>query len=120
LSAAADPFYQADSEFDLLGESQRYRHVRYEPGSVDFTWEREWRVQVDELPFDFSEVTLIVPDRRWEKWLHDRHTAMLGRRALILNGLIGPKSVAEIPHHFVVLEDLGVEFPTAVGPPLVS
>jgi hypothetical protein len=55
--------YQSDSEFDDLPEGIRWRHVRYEPGCVDFTWEREWRIQSDELHFVPSEAFLVVPDR---------------------------------------------------------
>lgn len=109
--------YQPDGEYELLHEAQRYRHVRYEPGDVDYTWEREWRVRVDELELAPSAATLIVPNRAWEKWAFDQHTAMLGRRALLLGGLIGPRSVTEFPWHFVVLEDLGVELPGVVAPP---
>ena len=65
--------YQPDGEYDLLHDSQRYRHVRYEPPDVDFTWEREWRIQKDELILDPSETTLIVPTRAWEKWAQDQH-----------------------------------------------
>lgn len=40
--------YQSDKEFYDLPEAIRWRHVRYEPASsppIDFTWEREWRIQ---------------------------------------------------------------------------
>ena|SRR5436305_5885744 len=39
--------YQPDSDFDLLPEDLRWRHVRFEPTGeriIDWTWEREWRV----------------------------------------------------------------------------
>jgi hypothetical protein len=108
--------YQPDAEFELLHEGQRFRHVRYEPGSVDFTWEREWRIQTSELQLDPGETTLVVPNRSWEKWAQDQHVARLSRRAMVLNGLIGPHSVSEFPWHFMVLEDLGVEIPS-VSPP---
>jgi len=41
--------YQPDSEYEQLPESLRYRHVRYEPPGIDFTWEREWRLCANEL-----------------------------------------------------------------------
>jgi hypothetical protein len=44
--------YQPDNEFDLLHERHRYRHVRYEPGKVDYTWEREWRLAADEIDLE--------------------------------------------------------------------
>ncbi len=46
--------YQPEIEFNILPEELRWRHVRYEPGAEqakDFTWEREWRMNCDELPF---------------------------------------------------------------------
>jgi len=47
--------YQPDAEFDDLPESHRWRHVRFDPcNGVGFTWEREWRIQIDELSFDSS------------------------------------------------------------------
>ena len=45
--------YQPESDFDVLPEEFRWRHVRYEPTAeqiIDFTWEREWRIPCD-LPF---------------------------------------------------------------------
>lgn len=107
--------YQPDAEFDLLHDDQRFRHVRYEPGTVDFTWEREWRIQIDELALDPAACTLVVPNREWERWALRRHTAMLSRRALV-TGMIGPRSVSDFPWHFIVLEDLGVEV-SSVSPP---
>ncbi len=32
--------YQPEAEYEVLHESQRYRHVRYEPPDTDYTWER--------------------------------------------------------------------------------
>ena len=108
--------YQTDAEYDLLHETQQFRHVRYEPNDgVDFTWEREWRAQVDGLDLDPQVTTLVVPTRAWEKWFQDKHTAMLARRALVTH-MIGPRSVSEFPWHFIVLGDLGVETP-GVDPP---
>ncbi|MDM8527147.1 hypothetical protein QUF58_02945 [Anaerolineales bacterium HSG24] len=45
--------YQPDSEFELLPDSLKWRHVRFDLGDnpVDFTWEREWRIRCDELSF---------------------------------------------------------------------
>lgn len=59
-----------DSDFPLLPEAMRYRHVRFEindTGSIDYTSEREWRIQTDELSFLPDEVTIVVPDRRAKK-----------------------------------------------------
>jgi hypothetical protein len=108
--------YQLDAEYDLLHESQKYRHVRYEPNKgVDFTWEREWRIQTAILEIDPNFSTIVVPNRSWEEWFQNKHTAMLGRRAMV-TGFIGPKSVSKQPWHFIVLEDLGVPI-SSVDPP---
>jgi hypothetical protein len=55
--------YQPENEFDLLPESNRWRHVTFDLGEnrVDFTWEREWRIRCDWLPVDPAIATLIVP-----------------------------------------------------------
>ena len=64
--------YQPDSEFEQLPEQTRWRHVRYEPAAtppIDFSWEREWRIQVDELAFLPSEAVLVVPNLEWENFV---------------------------------------------------
>lgn len=109
--------YQSDGEYELLHDSQRYRHVRFEPDTpVDFTWEREWRVRTDELVLEPGQTTVVVPTREWEEWFQHKHTGRLAMRALVTHGFIGPNSVAKQPWHFIVLEDLGVSIP-AVAPP---
>lgn len=102
--------YQADDEFDVLPESLKYRHVRYEPHKqIDYTWEREWRLCADELPLDPAETTLVVPSREWERRLReehaerDLHTSLMSR----FHGM----PISPFPWHFIVLEDLGVRIP---------
>lgn len=54
--------YQADTEYGLLPGSLQYRHVRYEPNNqIDFTWEREWRIQTDELIISPANALIVVP-----------------------------------------------------------
>jgi hypothetical protein len=110
--------YQPDAEYDLLHESQKYRHVRYDgPNTAsDHTWEREWRLRIDELPLDLDKATAVVPTRAWEEWFQEKHMAMVSRRAMVTHGLIGPRTVTKQPWHFIVLEDLGVSVPS-VDPP---
>jgi hypothetical protein len=67
-------FYQPEEEFDLLPEVLRWRHVRFEPTaepSIDFTWEREWRLPVAELRFQFGDVEVVLPDKAF----HERFIA---------------------------------------------
>jgi hypothetical protein len=70
--------YQPDSDFDILPEELRWRHVRYEPTGepvIDWTWEREWRMHCDELPFSPAEAEVIVPDVEWASALLRSHDA---------------------------------------------
>jgi hypothetical protein len=67
--------YQSEAEFDGLPDGLKWRHVRYEPGLVDFTWEREWRMRTDELHFTPNDACLVVPDDDWAEELVDRHNA---------------------------------------------
>jgi len=105
--------YQTAAEFELLHETQRFRHVRYEPGATDYTWEREWRLQTNSLALDPGKVTLVVPTRAWESWALARHAARGRGISIALQGLVAPVPFA---WHFVVLEDMGVNIP-AVDPP---
>ena len=64
--------YQSDMEFNQLPEAMRWRLVRYDPAatpSVDFTWEREWRLHKDEFLFSPSDAVLVVPSREWEEFV---------------------------------------------------
>jgi hypothetical protein len=102
--------YQPDSEFKLLHEDQKFRHVRYDPPSnVDFTWEREWRIQTEELSLELGTTTVVVPNREWERKVLDPHDQKIWRRAL--GGVGMPMSVITSPWHFIALEDLGVSIP---------
>lgn len=70
--------YQPDSDFDLLPEDLRWRHVRFEPTGekvIDWTWEREWRVCCDELTFTAADAAIVVPDRQWANELRRIHDA---------------------------------------------
>jgi hypothetical protein len=69
--------YQPNSEFRLLPESHRWRHVTFDIRPAfsfsDFTWEREWRIRCDELPFDHKSARIVVPDARWAARLIREH-----------------------------------------------
>lgn len=83
--------YGPESEYAKLPEEMKFRHVRFEidgGSSIDFTSEREWRIQTDELKFTHDDVTIIVPDRR-------------AKNAFV-------KKFTSQPWHYIVLSDLGV------------
>lgn len=71
--------YEPDDEFNLLPTGIAWRHVRYEPNavpSVDFTWEREWRIKTDRLEFDPSVAGIIFPDLGWAYRFRSEFDAM--------------------------------------------
>lgn len=110
--------YQTDTEYNLLHDDMKFRHVRYEPhNKIDHTWEREWRIFVEELELESDTTSVVLPNRAWEDWLQKQHESKLARRALITHGFLGPRSVVKQPWHYIVLEDLGVSVPDVEPPP---
>ncbi|HJV84140.1 MAG TPA: hypothetical protein VJ698_01590 [Noviherbaspirillum sp.] len=68
--------YQHSDEFATLPDALRWRHVRYEPDAeppIDFSWEREWRIQADELFLPPEEVAVVVPHENYAAELQDEH-----------------------------------------------
>ena len=62
--------YQPNAEYDRLPGDLRWRHVRFEPlgeATIDWTWEREWRLPCEEFPFAEKEVEVVLPDARTEE-----------------------------------------------------
>lgn len=61
--------YQTKEEYSKLPIDLQWRHVSYNPSGdspCDFTWEREWRINVNELQLDPSEMLLVLPDSSWK------------------------------------------------------
>ena len=68
--------YQPDSEFDDLSDNSKWRHMRYEPNArppIDFTWEREWRIQTQYMPVHSHYAGIVLPSREWEERLRSAH-----------------------------------------------
>lgn len=77
--------YQTKAEAELLPKEMHWRHVTYNPQDVgprkpkgiDFTWEREWRLNEPKLSI-FDCHSVIVPNEEWieilradiEHWKH--------------------------------------------------
>jgi hypothetical protein len=61
--------YLPDEEANWIPENQRWRHVRYEYGKVDFSHEREWRINGD-FSLDGIGFYVIVPDGAEEEQIH--------------------------------------------------
>ena len=106
--------YQSDEEFELLDHKQKYRHKIYEPDKdIDFTWEREWRIQTQELMLDPENTTIIVPNKIWVDQLLDEYMERIRLevcgRAVLTGGWFAGSSVSRCPWHFIALEDLGIK-----------
>lgn len=105
-------YYQPDREFHLLPPDIRWRHVRFEPlgaSPVDWTWEREWRLQCEELRFEAADVEVVLPDEATEQQFQKRiqndsfnraweWTNVLGEMAWMMHGpnpwrVLRPKAV---------------------------
>lgn len=69
--------YQPVSEYEHLRQTHRWRHMTFELRSKespsDFTWEREWRIQCDELPFDNTTAAIVVQNATWADRLVKNH-----------------------------------------------
>lgn len=99
--------YQPDSEFDALPEPLRWRHVRYEPEAapaIDFTWEREWRIRCDALPFSPAEAVIVVPDDEAEQVI---------RQAWDIAQDLEAESYSQVMEHALV-QMMRAEFPWRV------
>ncbi|BCL70231.1 hypothetical protein TUMSATVNIG1_21910 [Vibrio nigripulchritudo] len=65
--------YQHEDEFEQLTRENSWRHMRYEPPYIDFTWEREWRIKTDRFKVNPEVCKIIVPDIDWAKLLKHKH-----------------------------------------------
>jgi hypothetical protein len=66
--------YGTYDELNELPASWQWKTVKFDPLSsppVDFTWEREWRIKIDELSFTSKDVSVIVPDQNSAEKIYD-------------------------------------------------
>lgn len=67
--------YQTIEEYNLLSEELRWKHVDFDVSGNNkrnYTWQREWRIKMDELYLPVEEVTLLVPDKKYFDILQQR------------------------------------------------
>ncbi|MBN4047204.1 hypothetical protein JYU05_01505 [bacterium AH-315-P13] len=65
--------YQKEEEYNDLS-SNAWRHVTFdlsEEQLIDFTWEREWRINTDKLTIDEKVSTIVLPNNEWAHNLVD-------------------------------------------------
>lgn len=66
--------YGPSQDFTILPEELRWRYVKYDPTSdppTDFTWEREWRIQAEELRIGPEMAGVVMPAGEWGRRLVD-------------------------------------------------
>lgn len=92
--------YQTDGEYFTLPNEMRWRHVRYELGrgleEIDFTWEREWRIQVDWLGINSQVAKLVVPSAFWAQRLQTEHDSEQDYRVRQYFTIFDNEQIAEI------------------------
>lgn len=60
--------YQSAEEYEILPKSIKWRHNSFNPlCDIDFTWEREWRIKLDELILEPNEIIVVVPNTNFVK-----------------------------------------------------
>jgi len=100
--------YQPDAEYELLHETHKFRHVRYEPEKdVDFSWEREWRLHANEIILPPEDVTLVVPTRSCVEQYKMEHARRIDD-VRFMGSTAALYGIHPLEWHFLVLEDLGV------------
>jgi hypothetical protein len=102
--------YSADNEFEELSEYCKWRYMRYEPDAippVDFTWEREWRIQAPQVDVQPHTSAIVLPTREWAERLvelHDDEQSYLVRMyAQIMDDDIAQQYREEFPWRFYYL-----------------
>lgn len=102
--------YQAESEFHQLTANNSWRHMRYEPPDVDFTWEREWRLKTDGYHFQPDNTQIIVQNNAWTRRLTEEHDAKQQWQTLqysqIMDELLAIQYQDSFP--WVIVELMGV------------
>jgi hypothetical protein len=96
--------YQSDDELFRLPDSLRYRHVRYEPASqppIDFTWEREWRIQTAELTLEPTVGSLVLPSQEYLDELQRQHRRAQDTEFELHSLVLGPQLAEQLREPFV-------------------
>jgi len=102
--------YQTEEEYENLPKEQKYRHVTFnlseeKSDTIDYTWEREWRIKTESLTLKPEEVTLVVPTRECVEIFKENN-----ERKNHIAGMMGiPQYIEKLEWHFIALEDLGFE-----------
>ncbi len=89
-------FYQSEQDYAKLPPELQHLHVRFDLSyspPTDHSWEREWRLRADELPFTPDDVSLILPNRAVLDVMVEQHLEAAG---------------TPFPWRYILLEDLGV------------
>ena len=95
--------YQPNEEYQLLPDQLKWRHMKYELGGespVDFCWEREWRIQTEELYLPPEEVVIILPSSEWADILEGEHRSNEEERIFMEEVTYGEWAAYQSPEPF--------------------
>lgn len=85
--------YETEQDYFELAPSHAWRHMRYDIRTnrerVDYTWEREWRIQCDSLEFDPGVAKVVVLDKGWANRLFSEHQWNDDYKVLQYSSIIG-------------------------------
>jgi len=55
--------YQPNDRLDSMSREDIWRHVEFDLSKpVDYSWQREWRIETQELKFELSDVVVLLED----------------------------------------------------------
>jgi len=90
--------YQTDDEYNDLPALHKWKHVRYDPLSIppiDFTWEREWRIQTKKLDLLPEKSSIVVPNIGWAELIKTRYETNQELEIIQLSDILG-EDIAEM------------------------
>jgi hypothetical protein len=65
--------YQTAKEYDLLPNELRWKHVTFNPPVIDFSWEREWRINLSEFLINSHNTSIVVPEKEFGELLFSEY-----------------------------------------------
>lgn len=97
--------YQPSSDYELMNDKIKFKHVTYDPPAVDFSWEREWRILTTFLELDPEQTTVIVKTHDDFEQLQRNHVEEM-RLYVYHYGEDAIPAVQPFPWNVVVLDSL--------------
>ncbi|WP_461481441.1 hypothetical protein [Porticoccus sp.] len=103
--------YQPKSEHCFIDPSMHWKIVSYSPTEdewVDWSWQREWRIQADRLELPSDEAVFLVPSEAWKEKLEGLYIQEEEYRAMCESLCLDlyPYPPRDFPYPVQVLENV--------------